>query len=107
MLGGVDDEGDFDPDRDVDDAFDDVADELPAVECERRGEGLDGSRCVGAVFDPLVPDAAGDDPSELSVRAVRIASTSTTMTDAAKASRRRQYTDGERSPTGRNISRTP
>jgi hypothetical protein len=60
------------------------------------------------VLDPLVPDdAAAGEPPELSVRAVRIASTTTTMTEAAKANRRRQYTDTGRSPTGRNMSRTP
>jgi hypothetical protein len=60
------------------------------------------------VLDPLEPDAAtAGDPPELSVRAVRIASTITTMTEAVIASRRRQYTDGGRSPTGRNMSRTP
>jgi hypothetical protein len=87
LLGGAEDEADFDPDRDVEDD----ADELSELECDGRCDReLGGSPCAGAVLEPVDPDATGDDPPELSVRAVRIASTSTTMTDAAKASRRRQ-----------------
>jgi len=111
LLGGAEDEADPDPGRDADDEFDDlddVADELCDLECDGRCDAeLDVPPCAGVVRDPLEPDAVGDDPFELNVRAVRIASTTTTMTEAAKASRRRQYTDGGRSPTGRNMSRTP
>jgi len=92
LLGGAEDEGEVDPDLDFDDGS---ADELCDLDCDGRCDAeCDELPGVGEVFDPLDPDAAGDELSEVSVRAVRIASTSITTTEAANASRRRQYTDG-------------
>jgi hypothetical protein len=45
---------------------------------------------VGDVRFPVEPAAVGEDESEVSTRAVRIASSSTRMTAAANANRRRQ-----------------
>ncbi len=87
--GGADEvRDDFGEDEtDCDDELDDVCDLLRDGRCD--GD-VDDPPWVGDVRLPDEPAAVGVDESEVSTRAVRIASSSTTMTAAANANRRRQ-----------------
>ena len=71
------------------------------VECDELGGGV-LERCVRddvpAPFDE--PDATGDELPDVSTRAVSTMSTTSAITEARKANRRRQYTEGGWSPTG-------
>ena len=67
--------------------------------------GADVRGCELAV--PPAAAGCGDEPSEASTRTVSTSSSRIAMIDPNNATRRRQYTDGGRSPTGRNMSPTP